>query len=204
METGAKVGTTGERVAENVKKLRGRIPVRELSRRLGDLGRPMLPSAITKIEQGTRRVDADDLIALAIVLDVTPNRLLLMDREQAVEAGGDVDLVPAKRVLWREAWEWATGEQTLDEIKTTKSQYLFALENRPHSGVRQVLLEVPGDAVSVMFAVDFTQAGDAGELASRMLEVLEDAKRTVQALAHPSSDVLDKDNLMGDDQKETR
>lgn len=67
----------GIQVAKNVKALRGRVPVRELSEQLGAIGRPMLPSAITKIETGQRRVDVDDLVALAEVLDVAPQRLLV-------------------------------------------------------------------------------------------------------------------------------
>ena len=51
--------------------------VRDLSAKLEELGRPILPSGITKIEQGARRVDADDLIAIATALEVSPTRLLL-------------------------------------------------------------------------------------------------------------------------------
>ena len=85
METAPKVGPVGKQVAENVKTLRSRIPVRELSARLESLGRPILPSGITKIEQGARRVDVDDLVALADALDASPLGLLLPN------AGGDVD-----------------------------------------------------------------------------------------------------------------
>jgi hypothetical protein len=40
-------------------------------------GRPILPSGLSKIEQGQRAVDVDDLVALAIALQVNPNALLL-------------------------------------------------------------------------------------------------------------------------------
>ena len=75
-----KVGLVGQHVAENIKALRerrGGMSVRDLSAKLTELGRPILPSGITKIEQGERRVDADDLVALATVLGVPPSRLLL-------------------------------------------------------------------------------------------------------------------------------
>ena len=52
METSQKVGPVGEQVAKNVKRLRGATTVRELSSQLTAIGRPILPSGITKIELG--------------------------------------------------------------------------------------------------------------------------------------------------------
>jgi transcriptional regulator with XRE-family HTH domain len=79
MATEPKVGPVGQQVAENIKGSRTRagMSVRGLSAKLEELGRPILPSGITKIEQGGRRVDADDLVAIATALDVSPTRLLL-------------------------------------------------------------------------------------------------------------------------------
>lgn len=73
---------------------------------MGELGRPILRTGIAKIENGTRRVDVDDLMALAIALAVTPNRLLLnspLNHEQ-------LDLVPETTWVDRHAWQWACGE----------------------------------------------------------------------------------------------
>jgi hypothetical protein len=53
------------------------ITTAEMSRRLGELGQPIPDTGITKTEQGTRRVDVDDLVAIALALGVTPNALLL-------------------------------------------------------------------------------------------------------------------------------
>lgn len=50
--------------------------MRALSQRLSELGHPLLPSGITKIEQGKRGVDVDDLVALARALEVRPEQLL--------------------------------------------------------------------------------------------------------------------------------
>ncbi|MFH8528148.1 helix-turn-helix domain-containing protein [Streptomyces tendae] len=139
METTTRLGNVGQRVAKEVARLRGRTTVRELSARLAKLGRPILPSGITKIEQGQRRVDADDLVALAVALKVTPTRLLMgppptegpddprhedvwewhpwTDRE-----GVERSPIPILRLLpelamepW-EAWAWAEGEAPLGEI----------------------------------------------------------------------------------------
>lgn len=56
---------------------------------MGVLGRPMQPSGLSKIEH-CRRVDADHLLALALALDVTPNR-----RRLPGAAGEDPNMLPA-------------------------------------------------------------------------------------------------------------
>jgi transcriptional regulator with XRE-family HTH domain len=47
-----------------------------LSELLRTAGRPVHPSAITKIEQGERRIDVDDLVAIAAALGTTAAHLL--------------------------------------------------------------------------------------------------------------------------------
>lgn len=78
MEPGAKLGAAGREVAARVRQVRElrRLSVRELSERLERVGRPILPSGVTKIEQGARRVDVDDLVALANALEVLPERFV--------------------------------------------------------------------------------------------------------------------------------
>src|SRR5690606_19823410 len=49
---------------------------RALADRLAEHGRPMQVSGVSKIEAGERRVDVDDLVALARALEVTPAHLL--------------------------------------------------------------------------------------------------------------------------------
>lgn len=137
----SKLGPTGRRVAENLRELRGRLPVRELSERLRAIGRPILPSGITKIEKGDRRVDADDLVALALVLDVTPNRLLLTPGARVSES---VALTPEVGASADAAWFWATGDVPIvhefagDVADLADSNALsarlesFVRTNRPH------------------------------------------------------------------------
>lgn len=48
----------------------------DLSRRLEAIGRPIPVLGLSRIEKGERRVDADDLVALAVALDVSPLTLL--------------------------------------------------------------------------------------------------------------------------------
>lgn len=106
------LGPVGERLARNVAEIRGKSPsTYELARRLERLGRPILPSAITKIEAGQRRVDVDDLVALALALDVSPNRLILpgsADDTKWIQLTAEDNTVTE-----RDAWLWARGEKTL-------------------------------------------------------------------------------------------
>lgn len=53
-----------------------RMTTEQLAERVSDLGRPMYATTITKIEKMLRRVDVDDLTALATALGVTPVQLL--------------------------------------------------------------------------------------------------------------------------------
>ncbi len=105
------IGPTGRRLAANVlalRKARG-LNQPQLARRMQDQGRAVHATVISKIEQLDRRVDVDDLIALAIALDVAPNRLLLPDAAD----DNEIDLTPAVRVPASTAWEWAAGEWPL-------------------------------------------------------------------------------------------
>jgi transcriptional regulator with XRE-family HTH domain len=101
-----------------------------------DVGRPMLKSGLNKIEQGERRVDVDDLVGLALALDVSPARLLLTD------TADNKSILLTNRghlVKTRAAWAWAAGEHPLSEDKgRTKRvdlnrQRRFVRENRPHN-----------------------------------------------------------------------
>jgi transcriptional regulator with XRE-family HTH domain len=53
------------------------LSLQAVSERLAELGRPILPSGLSKIEQGDRRVDVDDLVALAAALETVPSALLV-------------------------------------------------------------------------------------------------------------------------------
>jgi transcriptional regulator with XRE-family HTH domain len=98
-------------IARNVATLRKKrgLGVRGLSNALTELGRPILPSGITKIESQDRRVSVGDLVALAIALDVSPVRILLPPER----IDDDVQLTPTRAAPRMAAWRWATGEQPL-------------------------------------------------------------------------------------------
>lgn len=72
--------------------------------RLAEIGRDIPPLGLRRIESGERRVDADDLMALAVALGVSPISLLMPASETGqdqVEATG----VNA-RVEARQLWRW--------------------------------------------------------------------------------------------------
>lgn len=82
-----------------------------MAARLKEIGHPIAQSSISKIENNKRTVDVDDLMALAVALGVTPNRLLLGDRVE----GERFELTPAVSANGRDAWAWANGERALTE-----------------------------------------------------------------------------------------
>src|ERR1700722_6018700 len=108
------LGPTGRRVAVAIWRVRrwNAVTTAELSRRLTALGQPIPDTSITKTEKGTRRVDVDDLVALAVALGVTPNTLLLPE----VGYLGSTDthlLTPVVSGTAEELWQWAQGERPL-------------------------------------------------------------------------------------------
>jgi transcriptional regulator with XRE-family HTH domain len=62
----------------NVKHLRQArgLTYKELAEQLGHAGRPIPVLGLARLERGERRVDVDDLVALARALGVTPHELL--------------------------------------------------------------------------------------------------------------------------------
>lgn len=72
------IGPVGYTVRTQVAAVRKRrkLTLRDLSERLAEIERPMGHSTLSEIEHGARRVDVDDLVALATALDVPVVELL--------------------------------------------------------------------------------------------------------------------------------
>lgn len=128
-------GPTAQRVAANVKEAREkrRLSLEALSQRMGEIGRPMLRTGLAKIESGERRVDVDDLMALAIALQVTPNRLLLGSPPEGADFG-IVQLTPRLAHMGEDAWLWACGERRIPGFAAwmPEGTVEWMKENRPH------------------------------------------------------------------------
>jgi transcriptional regulator with XRE-family HTH domain len=102
------LGPIGANLTHNVRRFRTerRLGYAELSRKLAEMGREIPPLGLRRIENGDRRVDVDDLVALALALDVSLLALLLpTDTSRLVPFGRQWDA----ETIWR----WATGSNPL-------------------------------------------------------------------------------------------
>ena len=81
------LGEAGTAVRKAVRRARHRNDwtLDQLSERMADAGRPMSKATLSQIETGNRRVDVDDLVALAFALMIAPADLLpATDEDRAV------------------------------------------------------------------------------------------------------------------------
>jgi transcriptional regulator with XRE-family HTH domain len=108
------LGPTGEQVRSNIRRLRENsgLSQTQLARLTTTTTRPLASVAINEIENGARRVDVDDLIALAAALGVNPNALLMPDK---VGEDYDVELSGIGTINSTRAWEWARGYAPVDQ-----------------------------------------------------------------------------------------
>lgn len=103
---------TGIAVADNVERLIRSTGLNhtQLSARLASIGRDIPPLAVGRITKKERRVDADDLVALAIALGVTPITLL-MPATGADDEDAQVTLTGVgKPISAVSAWNWLSGQ----------------------------------------------------------------------------------------------
>jgi 8-oxo-dGTP pyrophosphatase MutT (NUDIX family)/transcriptional regulator with XRE-family HTH domain len=105
-------GPIGAYLIKNLEQLRKarRLSYQELSARLQEIGRPIPALGLSRIEKGTRRVDADDLVGLALALGVNPSALLL---PRDVPPDGAVALTDDYQASGADAWAWADGRRPL-------------------------------------------------------------------------------------------
>ncbi|MFE9579955.1 DNA/RNA helicase domain-containing protein [Nocardia sp. NPDC006044] len=110
----AALGPAGIRVGQRVRDLRRHqgLTLHALASKLADLGRPIDISALAKVEKGQRRIDVDDLMALAVALDASPNWILLPDR---VSDDSPIELTPSHQQGGLEVWQWAVRDHP-DEL----------------------------------------------------------------------------------------
>jgi hypothetical protein len=113
-------GPIGTAVAANIETLleSQNLSYAELSRRLDKLGRPIAPLGLTRIRDHKRRVDVDDLVALALALGVSPTTLLLPASDGSTQAGAAGGKVPVTdrggEYPRRQIWSWLIAEAPID------------------------------------------------------------------------------------------
>jgi transcriptional regulator with XRE-family HTH domain len=114
------LGPIGVAVATNIERLREsqNLSYAELSRRLDALGRPIAPLGLTRIRERERRVDVDDLVALALALGVSPTTLLLPYSDASAEAGaadGKARVTDGgEQYPLSQVWRWFVAESPID------------------------------------------------------------------------------------------
>jgi transcriptional regulator with XRE-family HTH domain len=123
-------GPTAATVAANILRLRRArgLSTYALSDRLSAAGKPIAPSALSKVERGQRQVSVDELMTFAAVLDVSPSALLLpLEDDPAVE----VEITGVGPVAADEAWDWLDGRRRLN--RPCPDQGAAALEYAAYS-----------------------------------------------------------------------
>lgn len=108
----SELGLTALVVAANVRRHRERMGLgfAQLSRELSSAGRDIPPLGLGRIEAGERRVDVDELTALAAAFGVCPATLLMPDTETAEAI---VQLTGVEKGQAQRLWSWLTGSYPL-------------------------------------------------------------------------------------------
>jgi transcriptional regulator with XRE-family HTH domain len=130
METrqrGNPAGSTNAHVAANLRSARQAIgmDLRTFAERVKETGRAMSASALSKIENGDRRVDVDDLTVFAYILQTTPAALLTPPTGAKPSTG-----VPESRFNAEEIRGWVRGQAKLtteDLARYWKDEYFNAV-----------------------------------------------------------------------------
>jgi transcriptional regulator with XRE-family HTH domain len=124
-QRGNELGPTGRTVAANVKRVRQALGLTqaELSELLERNGRPIPTASIGKIESGLRKVEVDDLMALAFALDMSPLGLLLPVDVRPSENAEVIEIASMSATI---AWCWALGTfpSGLGPNEGTREDYL--------------------------------------------------------------------------------
>lgn len=125
-------GPVSRHVAANVLRFRTArgLSTTRLAATLKEIGHSIPATGITRIEKGERRVDTDDLVALALALNVSPVALLLPPTEDSETL---VDLTENVALRARDAWAWADGEEPHARVERDKYGHVlrFRLDSRP-------------------------------------------------------------------------
>lgn len=171
------LGPTGHTVRLNVARLRGGMQYKQLSEKLAEIGRPIPTLGLRRIEDGERRVDVDDLMALAVALDVNPAALLFPSEDRGVP----VEATGVGSIGFKELWRWADGIKALQHSPSaTDSVMEDALRghlddadfrNRVRPPLQRVENEVPAP----------TRSGEALRI-DMVLRSLREATETIEQM----------------------
>lgn len=150
MQRIADLGGVGDTVRRRIAALREsqNLTYAAMARLLEEAGRPLGTLALRRIEAGARRVDVDDLVAIALVLGATPNSLMVDPRiaedesnEFDVDDDREVDVTATVRTSSGGFWDWLDGHRPLWKPAEV-SAAIFRDRNRanvvPHTSLSDV------------------------------------------------------------------
>jgi transcriptional regulator with XRE-family HTH domain len=133
------LGPVSETLMRNIKRIREakRLTYVELSERLTNIGRPIPVLGLRRIERGERRVDVDDLAALAVVLSAAPVDLLVPGDADDGEPYG---VTPEVATTAGTARGWIAGTAFLVEPETPMD-FAVAIQAMPKARAQAVSKE---------------------------------------------------------------
>lgn len=146
MQRIADLGAIGDTIRTRIATLREsqNLSYAALSRLLEEAGRPIGTLALRRIEAGARRVDVDDLVALALVLGATPNSLMMDPKlaegptqddllaDDDSDAKYQIELAPGVTASARAVWDWLDGRRPLWDVPNTSAS---AFEDRNRNSI---------------------------------------------------------------------
>ncbi len=174
-------------LARRVKEVRGRRSQEWLAQTVTALGHPMHQTAIAKIEAGDRKVTVDEMLLLAVALEIPPSLLLL-----PVESDDDMAVTPTMNVYpWR-VWEWLLGEQPLPGRDTptwydrAKPVHLYADVREAQKSAEKARLDVK----AAEFERDRPAIREARRRYVRSLSALQDALMEMEQVGYPTARLI--------------
>lgn len=196
-------GPTGEMVAYNVRRFRQRqrLTVAELAGRTD--GR-FTTLTLGRAENLQRKIDVDDLMALAVALGVTPNALLLPPTRSP---NHEVEMTGASTSCWA-AWTWANGfvplsHRSVDRMETRAGEKGLVVDAREFKRVMQEfeLAVIPGTSLrdDDVPHVERMRLGVVERLADELVRAtgasLEDARKQAAQMMHEVAVKQSEDHL---------
>lgn len=102
-------GPLATQVARSIRRLREkqRVSYAELAKRLAEAGRPIPLLGLSRMENGDRRIDLDDLVAVAQALRVPPIWLIF---PVGVPEDDEVEVTPGVQIPVEAALAWFNGD----------------------------------------------------------------------------------------------
>ena len=113
--TELEMGPTGRCVADGIReyRLKSKLSFADVEKRLTEAGHRIHALGLRRIEARTRRVDVDDLMAIAAALNVSPLRLLLHIPDVGQGQPYEVATGAPEDLPWNEAAAWVRDETGL-------------------------------------------------------------------------------------------